>query len=42
MTSEKLEKVLLEKNGSKKEFPFDEVTAVYKVMNKMFALVSLK
>ena len=37
-----LEKILLAKNGSKKEFPFDEVTAVYKVMNKMFALVSVK
>ncbi len=42
MTEIELEKVLLAKNGSKKEFPFDEVTAVYKVMNKMFALVSIK
>ncbi|MEA2072558.1 MAG: MmcQ/YjbR family DNA-binding protein [Campylobacterota bacterium] len=42
MTEEELEKVLLAKNGAKKEFPFDEVTAVYKVMNKMFALVSEK
>ena len=42
MTDKELEKVLLSKNGSKKEFPFDEVTAVYKVMNKMFALVSEK
>ena len=42
MTEQELEKALLVKNGSKKEFPFDEVTAVYKVMNKMFALMSLK
>ena len=42
MTIENLEKILLAKNGSVKEFPFDKVTAVYKVMNKMFALVSLK
>ena len=42
MTQVELEKVLLAKNASKKEFPFDKVTAVYKVMNKMFALVSLK
>ena len=42
MTETELEKILLVKNGSKKEFPFDKVTAVYKVMNKMFALVSLK
>ena len=42
MSEENLEKILLAKNGSVKEFPFDAVTAVYKVMNKMFALVSLK
>ena len=42
MTEKELEKVLLSKNSSVKEFPFDEVTAVYKVMNKMFALVSEK
>jgi len=42
VTEQELEKALLAKNGSKKEFPFDEVTAVYKVMNKMFALMSLK
>lgn len=38
----KLEKYLLTKTGSLKEFPFGEDVAVYKVMNKMFALVSLK
>ena len=42
MTNEELEKTLLAKKGSNKEFPFDKVTAVYKVMNKMFALVSVK
>ena len=42
MQTEELEKVLLGKNGSKKEFPFGEDVAVYKVMDKMFALVSLK
>ncbi|QSZ41826.1 MmcQ/YjbR family DNA-binding protein [Sulfurimonas aquatica] len=42
MTSDSLEKMLLSKSGAIKEFPFDEVTAVYKVMNKMFALVGTK
>jgi len=42
MTNEKLEEVLLSKNGSKKDFPFGEDVAVYKVMDKMFALVSDK
>ena len=42
MTNTELEKILLAKNGSVKEFPFDKVTAVYKVMNKMFALVGHK
>jgi len=39
---EDLEEYLLLKKGAKKEFPFDSVTAVYKVMNKMFALVGTK
>jgi len=42
MNDAQLEKYLLSKNGSVKEFPFDKVTAVYKVMNKMFALVGHK
>ena len=42
MNDEKLENYLLSKGASKKEFPFDKVTAVYKVMNKMFALVGHK
>ncbi|MFT5661795.1 MAG: putative DNA-binding protein (MmcQ/YjbR family) [Sulfurimonas sp.] len=37
-----LEKVLLSKRASVKEFPFGEDVAVYKVMNKMFALVVFK
>ena len=39
MTDEAIEKILLAKNASVKEFPFGEDVAVYKVMNKMFALV---
>ena len=42
MNDKKLENYLFSKNGSVKEFPFDKVTAVYKVMNKMFALVGHK
>jgi len=42
MNDKTLERHLLSKQGSKKEFPFDKLTAVYKVMNKMFALVSHK
>jgi len=40
MTDIELQKILLTKNGSLKEFPFGKDVAVYKVMNKMFALVS--
>ncbi len=42
MTDIKLQKYLLSKIGAKKEFPFGEDVAVYKVMNKMFALVGEK
>jgi len=42
MSDTELESYLLSKPAVKKEFPFDKVTAVYKVMNKMFALVSHK
>ena len=42
MTRTVLEKYLLSKVGAKKEFPFGEDVAVYKVMNKMFALVGEK
>ena len=42
MVDKELATYLLSKIGATKEFPFDKVTAVYKVMNKMFALVSHK
>ena len=42
MNDIELENYLLTKPSAKKEFPFDKVTAVYKVMNKMFALVGHK
>ena len=42
MNDKTVESYLLSKQGSKKEFPFDKLIAVYKVMNKMFALVSHK
>ena len=42
MKLEELEKVLISKNSSIKEFPFDNKTMVFKVMNKMFALVSIE
>ncbi len=35
-----LEKTLISKNGSTKEFPFGKEVMVFKVMNKMFALVA--
>jgi len=42
MKDSELEKILLKKNASVKEFPFGDDVAVYKVANKMFALVSKK
>ena len=42
MNLEELKKVLISKNASIKEFPFDDKTMVFKVMNKMFALVSIE
>ena len=42
MTDIELEVYLLSKIGAKKEFPFGEDVAVYKVMQKMFALVGDK
>lgn len=38
MNQKKLEKYLLSKTCSKKEFPFGDDVAVFKVKNKMFAL----
>ncbi|MCK4874858.1 MAG: MmcQ/YjbR family DNA-binding protein [Sulfurimonas sp.] len=40
MNLEELEKILTTKNGSTKEFPFGKEAMVFKVMNKMFALVA--
>ncbi len=39
MNLDKLEKILGEKKASIKEFPFGDEVMVFKVMNKMFALV---
>lgn len=38
MTNEDIESYCLSKKGVVKEYPFDELTAVYKVGNKMFVL----
>jgi len=40
MTNKDIETYCLAKKGVIKEYPFDKVTAVYKVGNKMFALSS--
>ncbi len=42
MTFDELETYILKKSGSKLDFPFDEHTAVYKVADKMFALMPNK
>lgn len=42
MTENELEKQLLTKLGAKKEFPFGEDVAVFKVSNKIFALYSIE
>ena len=36
-----LKKHILQKKGTREDFPFDEHTLVFKVLDKMFALVSL-
>ena len=41
MDLKKLEKLLISKQGATKEFPFGEEVMVFKVVNKMFALISL-
>lgn len=41
MKYDKLESILLEYRGSSVSFPFDQVTPVFKVGAKMFALVSV-
>lgn len=40
MNLKKLENLLLAKTGAVKEFPFGEEAMVFKVMNKMFALIA--
>jgi len=41
MNIEELRDYCLSKKGTTEEFPFDEVTLVFKVMGKMYALTSL-
>ncbi|HOO84266.1 MAG TPA: MmcQ/YjbR family DNA-binding protein, partial [Prolixibacteraceae bacterium] len=41
MNIESLREYCLSKKGATESFPFDEVTLVFKVMNKMFALTNL-
>ncbi|MCF8298667.1 MAG: MmcQ/YjbR family DNA-binding protein [Saprospiraceae bacterium] len=41
MNIEELREYCLSKKGVTESFPFDEVTLVFKVLNKMFALTSL-
>lgn len=41
MNIEELREYCLSKKGTSESFPFDEVTLVFKVMDKMFALTSL-
>ena len=42
MDIKQLEKILISKNGSEKDFPFNDDVMVFKVMNKMFALILCK
>jgi predicted DNA-binding protein (MmcQ/YjbR family) len=42
MNVETLREYCLAKSGTTESFPFDEVTLVIKVMNKMFILISLE
>ncbi|RRO11923.1 MmcQ/YjbR family DNA-binding protein [Flavobacteriaceae bacterium 14752] len=42
MTIEELRNYCLSKPGASESFPFDDNVLVFKVMNKMFALTSLK
>ena len=41
MTFKILKKQMLQKKGTREDFPFDEHTLVFKVLSKMFALVAL-
>ena len=42
MNVEEIRAYCLSKKGTEESFPFDEETLVIKVMNKMFALISLE
>jgi len=42
MNIEELRNYCLSKKGATDSFPFDEITLVFKVMNKMFALTSIE
>lgn len=42
MNIEQIREYCLSKNGTTEDFPFDTDTLVFKVLGKMFALVSLK
>lgn len=42
MNIEQLRDYCLSKKGTTEDFPFDEDTLVFKVLGKMFALISLK
>jgi predicted DNA-binding protein (MmcQ/YjbR family) len=42
MDAEQIREYCLSKKGVTEEFPFDEVTLVFKVMGKIFALVALE
>lgn len=42
MNVEEIRLFCLNKNGVTESFPFDDTTLVFKVLNKMFALVNLK
>ncbi len=42
MNVEEIRLFCIEKNGVTESFPFDDTTLVFKVLNKMFALVNLK
>ncbi len=42
MNIEEIRLFCIEKNGVTESFPFDDTTLVFKVLNKMFALVNLK
>jgi predicted DNA-binding protein (MmcQ/YjbR family) len=42
MNIEEIREYCLSKKGTSEEFPFDEVTLVFKVMGKMYALTNLE